>query len=867
MPGRTPRRLATYIRQTLPTIDNATQGRRILNDVKRIVETDRWNSFDRFHDTTQTLVKIYQASGAKAEVYEIPTGGKIGSGRWIIPKASDIRSATLDIISPIRERILDYQENPWHIIQWSAATPPQGIDCEIIVIDDEKRFEALGPTALRNKLVLTRLNARSHFKTIADKGAVGVITDCPQEGLPKATPWVKFGWGSINSTYGNLHLVGLVLSQNDGKKLRKQIQQHGTLTARVKVDIRNYVGTHDLVSGLVLGQDNPQDEIWALAHSAEPGAIDNASGVAVCLEIARVLETLIASGKLPRPKRTIRLLSGYECYSFFNYMEHTRRIQNPLAGVCIDTVGARPNICASQLSWRSTIPMSATFVDRVGAHILRATLKTSKSGYTLAEGGFVPTSDTLAGDPKYGFPCPWITTHYREDNQHWKAYHSSNDIPSLLSTHGLKASATSMATYLYYLANAADADVAELAQSETEYTCEQLRQTRSSQMASYLRQQHQTTLDQLQKWLWNNDRNSVLQTFDQHTIKVSATGASPHRPSQVSENAKRIPQRTAFLSPTPENMAPHIAQRIRKSGLPAWALFWADGNRNLSEIASLLSAEHKKNIAIENVIDYFEAHAELDYVELITSDQLVTKQQLIREFKTLGLQAGMDVMVHSSLSKVGHVAGGANTVIDAILSILGKRGTLVMPSFNHRGAYVYNPLTTPTTNGAIPDAFWRRPGVIRSIHPTHAIAACGPKAEYLCADHLTTGVWTAESPIARLVHGDGYILSLGVDHNSSTAYHVAEVSVPCGCIDPFGRTDRVVINGTVREVPGLAFRNGKCPVEPTKLNTALKNRQTQGKVGKADATLVKAHDLWNARRRHLKKVCPTCPIKPRYDTK
>jgi aminoglycoside 3-N-acetyltransferase len=187
-----------------------------------------------------------------------------------------------------------------------------------------------------------------------------------------------------------------------------------------------------------------------------------------------------------------------------------------------------------------------------------------------------------------------------------------------------------------------------------------------------------------------------------------------------------------------------------------------------------------------------------------------------------------------------------------------------MPSFNHGAAHVFNPLTTPSTNGAIPDAFWRRPGVVRSEHSSHAVAALGPKAETICANHNTTGCWTADSPISRVIHNGGYILSLGVDHNSSTAYHAAEISVPCGCIDPFGYPKKVLINGTVSDVPGLAFRNGPCPASPRKLNTALKNRQTHGKIGNADSTLVKAIDLWNARRRHLKNLCPTCPVKPRH---
>jgi ABC-type oligopeptide transport system ATPase subunit len=47
--------------------------------------------------------------------------------------------------------------------------------------------------------------------------------------------------------------------------------------------------------------------------------------------------------------------------------------------------------------------------------------------------------------------------------------------------------------------------------------------------------------------------------------------------------------------------------------------------------------------------------------------------------------------------------------------------------------------------------------------------------------------------------------------------------------------------------------------------TALDRRKLQrhGKVGRADATLVKALDLYNVRREHLKDVCPTCRIQPR----
>ena len=150
------------------------------------------------------------------------------------------------------------------------------------------------------------------------------------------------------------------------------------------------------------------------------------------------------------------------------------------------------------------------------------------------------------------------------------------------------------------------------------------------------------------------------------------------------------------------------------------------------------------------------------------------------------------------------------------MQAVGKRGTLLTPSFNHRAAAVFNSLTTPTTNGAIPDALWRRTEAERSIHPTHAVAAIGPRASDYCRGHLEAGIWAADSPIGKLVHDGGYILALGTTHDTSTAYHVAELSVPCGCIASFALKDRIVReNGTVDEVWGWPFAVAPAQFLPT----------------------------------------------------
>ena len=56
------------------------------------------------------------------------------------------------------------------------------------------------------------------------------------------------------------------------------------------------------------------------------------------------------------------------------------------------------------------------------------------------------------------------------------------------------------------------------------------------------------------------------------------------------------------------------------------------------------------------------------------------KQDLLAAFRELGMQPGMTVMVHTSLSSMGYVCGGAPTVIEALLETVRSEGTIMMPT-------------------------------------------------------------------------------------------------------------------------------------------------------------------------------------------
>ena len=162
----------------------------------------------------------------------------------------------------------------------------------------------------------------------------------------------------------------------------------------------------------------------------------------------------------------------------------------------------------------------------------------------------------------------------------------------------------------------------------------------------------------------------------------------------------------------------------------------------------------------------------------------VTQTDIVNGLRAMALNEGDLVLVHSSLSAFGYVAGGADAVIDALLDVIGPTGTLVMPSHNdvaEHDAAGYDPRTTPVRKniGRIPDTFWRRPGVRRGKHPPrHPWAAQGPRGEALVAlsENRPIGSQHYAGILNAIADLGGYILLLGCMHTSSTSVHTAEAA-------------------------------------------------------------------------------------------
>lgn len=180
------------------------------------------------------------------------------------------------------------------------------------------------------------------------------------------------------------------------------------------------------------------------------------------------------------------------------------------------------------------------------------------------------------------------------------------------------------------------------------------------------------------------------------------------------------------------------------------------------------------------------------------SDKVYTREILNKEFRKLGLKPGMNIIIHSSLSKIGWVTGGPVTVIYSLMDVITDKGTIIMPA--HSGDYsnpenwsnppvpeewiedikknmpAFKKEITPTRGiGTIPEVFRTFPNVLRSYHPCFSFTAWGKNAKYVTKNHSLNYGLGDDSPLGKLYDLDGYILLLGVDYDRNTSFHLSEV--------------------------------------------------------------------------------------------
>jgi hypothetical protein len=629
----------------------------------RIAQWHRIQASPMYREAAAWLHDTLQGWGLDAGLESFPSAE--GAQVWgeLLFDEWSCQEGTLDLVLPGGglQRLADYRAVPLSLMPRSASADGE---FELAVVEGGERLEDYAGLDVRGKLVLTRsVPGAVHPVAVEQLGAAGLIFDgmrsipeiCPPGDLPEAIQYASFWWYG-----GETRAFGFALSPRAGAELRRRHlrshQEGRPLRLRARVRSALAPGAIEVVSAHIPGESD--EEVLLIAHLCHPApcANDNASGAAAAMEIVRALQSLVAAGRLPRPRRTIRAIWVPEMTGTYLYLaRHEGRIARTVAGLNLDMVGADQ----AQTGSVSLIVHPCEALPSFAGELLEALREQTHGAphsfhgraetplYRFGSAPFSNGSDHyILSDPSVGIPTPGMVE--------WpdRFYHTTADTLEKVSAATLHRNMGLAAAYLWFAANAGPREAAWLGRELNARLAARLaRELQSAVTAAlsgapplgapwgdrvaYRVERHGAALASLRRLDPGFDPAHLARAAAAQAELLWAQSAEvldswrpAERPALAPEEAALVPRRVhrgplslkPFLTRLPAAERAALDDDLRAAraldGLSAdIALNWADGVRTLGAILDLVELETDVRLP-DALAAHFRLLARLGLVEL-----------------------------------------------------------------------------------------------------------------------------------------------------------------------------------------------------------------------------------------------------------
>jgi aminopeptidase YwaD len=373
-----------------------SSGERAYYHIIELSEYNRVRTHQEFQDTL--MESRYVADNLKR--YGLKD---ISIERFGKTKVWSGQTGILREVSPRTDKIADINDLPFSMI---PGSPNTDTEAELVYIGDAFNGD-LDKMDLSRKIVLTSARPGAVLNSLIQKDIVGIVSyysprpydnplmipDQKGRGLSRESQSVIFGF-SISPRQG-IALKDRLLS---GEKIR------------VHATVRFITEETDIqVTGCVINGTNPElGEIIISAHLFEgygvQGANDNISGSSAILETARVLNNLITSGKIARPKRNIRFIWAPEYSGTIPWVNaHKDVMKRTLGNINLDMVGLSLSKYKSSFILHRTSYGNASFLNDVLENYYRYVGETNQMNSVISGNSFSKriVAPTGTDDPFY----------------------------------------------------------------------------------------------------------------------------------------------------------------------------------------------------------------------------------------------------------------------------------------------------------------------------------------------------------------------------------------------------------------------------------------------------------------------------------
>ena len=368
----------------------------------------------------------------------------------------------------------------------SLATHSKSCDvtAEVVDIGVGDRDEDYHGKDLDGKIAIVSGMARvTHVKAV-EHGALGTIHHPPWNRAAEYPDLVQYNGIWPNQENRDKTTFGFAISDRQYQKIRGLLEGGKRVVVSCKTDGRLYDGFMDVLSAEITGTERPEEEVVLIAHLCHPKTCtnDNGSGSAVLVEVARSIVSLVKSGKISPPKRTIRFLWVPEINGTVAWMHgHRDRLKDILVSINLDMVGEHPVTVGWPLHFVSAPDSTPSYINPLFIRLLEevkddprgVALEGWRYGLNYRIKPYMGGSDHLCfADAAFGIPS---VVFYNPDQFH----HTSFDEPSRLDPSKMKRVGVVTGAAALTVANAEERTTLELASLTAAHGCKMLAQTGS----------------------------------------------------------------------------------------------------------------------------------------------------------------------------------------------------------------------------------------------------------------------------------------------------------------------------------------------------------------------------------------------------
>ncbi len=327
--------------------------------VIQITRHSRIQGSRQYRDSGKYVMDQLRKSGFAAnDAYteSFKSDGKIQYQTWQSPSGFDMDWAELRMIEPYEERIVGYPEVAMSLITYSN---PGIAKAELVFVGRGTSDADYEGKNVKDKIVLaTGYGGSVHRLAVLKYGAKAVVCyldDYRAKQYPDMLAYTGM-WPKTDEL--DRVTFGFNLTSRQGTKLRRLIESGKKVVVRAEakgIGLEPYF--MDVIVARIPGSEKPDEEIVFSAHLDHPkeSANDNASGSAALLNIANTLQKMIKSGRIKRPKRSLRFIWIPEWYGTMAYIDKHPELKGKdlgggfLANLNMDMVGENLELLHSKL--------------------------------------------------------------------------------------------------------------------------------------------------------------------------------------------------------------------------------------------------------------------------------------------------------------------------------------------------------------------------------------------------------------------------------------------------------------------------------------------------------------------------------------